>query len=470
MQTKLGDAPTVFTPTAGATALAFVLKNGEGKWFGPSGESKAFVFQLSGDAPAPAAAPPAAPFATKEWPLQDGYRVEAVVEKAPGGGSVVKLSAWRPNDNEAPPTSVHWASSRAEGKPWEAPPPGWSTDPSVSRDGGGGAWDTAFHAPAAPGAPATATLHLPQGMPGLNFIVRARDAWLKVDGHKETWVALPDPSQPPKFAPAPAAQKQAADAVAQRRSQSDVHSAWVPPPAGPPKGEATPAELDALAHPTGALAACGLPIPDWVVDSIISSESEAQKSLMHRFRMANEMLLKAEATATSTGEPVEAAIAGVFVWLRLFSTRQLVWNKSYNVKPREISAAQNALTATLCRMHRDLPAARDAVRLAMSCVGRGGTGDMGQRVRDEILDIQHRNHTAGGFMEQWHQKLHNNTTPDDVVICEGVLAYRAWRRDAARVASTRAPHLLTSPPPLSPTQCHPAWTPARTGRCWTRRG
>ena len=29
------------------------------------------------------------------------------------------------------------------------------------------------------------------------------------------------------------------------------------------------------------------------------------------------------------------------------------------------------------------------------------------------------------MMEQWHQKLHNNTSPDDVVICEALLAYLA---------------------------------------------
>ena len=28
-------------------------------------------------------------------------------------------------------------------------------------------------------------------------------------------------------------------------------------------------------------------------------------------------------------------------------------------------------------------------------------------------------------MEQWHQKLHNNTSPDDVAICEALLAYLA---------------------------------------------
>jgi alpha-glucan,water dikinase len=30
---------------------------------------------------------------------------------------------------------------------------------------------------------------------------------------------------------------------------------------------------------------------------------------------------------------------------------------------------------------------------------------------------------AGYFYEEWHQKLHNNTTPDDVPICEALLSY-----------------------------------------------
>lgn len=28
-------------------------------------------------------------------------------------------------------------------------------------------------------------------------------------------------------------------------------------------------------------------------------------------------------------------------------------------------------------------------------------------------------------MEQWHQKLHNNSSPDDLVICEALLEYLA---------------------------------------------
>jgi alpha-glucan,water dikinase len=59
----------------------------------------------------------------------------------------------------------------------------------------------------------------------------------------------------------------------------------------------------------------------------------------------------------------------------------------------------------------------------MASLGRGGEG---QRIRDEILNIMHRHHikeVSGHFMEEWHQKLHNNTTPDDVVICEAYIKF-----------------------------------------------
>ena len=36
---------------------------------------------------------------------------------------------------------------------------------------------------------------------------------------------------------------------------------------------------------------------------------------------------------------------------------------------------------------------------------------------DERLWVQ------GGMMEEWHQKLHHNTSPDDVIICQALLDY-----------------------------------------------
>ncbi|KAH9708773.1 alpha-glucan water dikinase 1 [Citrus sinensis] len=61
--------------------------------------------------------------------------------------------------------------------------------------------------------------------------------------------------------------------------------------------------------------------------------------------------------------------------------------------------------------------------MILSTVGRGGEGDVGQRIRDEILVIQRNNNCKGGMMEEWHQKLHNNTSPDDVIICQALIDY-----------------------------------------------
>jgi len=66
----------------------------------------------------------------------------------------------------------------------------------------------------------------------------------------------------------------------------------------------------------------------------------------------------------------------------------------------------------------------DFLRYTLSMLGKGN-GD-GQKIRDEILIILHKNHikeTNDHFYEQWHQKLHNNTTPDDIDICQALLNY-----------------------------------------------
>lgn len=43
----------------------------------------------------------------------------------------------------------------------------------------------------------------------------------------------------------------------------------------------------------------------------------------------------------------ESKLLATALWLRLAAARLLVWNHNYNVKPREISAAQEKLTAAL---------------------------------------------------------------------------------------------------------------------------
>ena len=82
------------------------------------------------------------------------------------------------------------------------------------------------------------------------------------------------------------------------------------------------------------------------------------------------------------------------------------------------SEAQDGFTNLLQRIYLDQPNDREIVRLIMGCVGHGGQGHVGQMIRDEILFLQRNNGCMGGMMEEWHQKLHNNSSPDDAVICE----------------------------------------------------
>ncbi len=156
-------------------------------------------------------------------------------------------------------------------------------------------------------------------------------------------------------------------------------------------------------------------------EQIIAAEKGASSwTLMHRYNLCHDLLAGAEQD--------EDALALLFAWLRYSNIRQLDWQRNYNTKPRELAAAQDRLTRRLAGIWKQQPPAtgsgvRAWLRLMLSTLGRGGEG---QKVRDEILHIMHRNNlkeTSGSFVEEWHQKLHNNTTPDDVVICEAYLAF-----------------------------------------------
>jgi alpha-glucan,water dikinase len=163
-----------------------------------------------------------------------------------------------------------------------------------------------------------------------------------------------------------------------------------------------------------------LPLPKlWdLAERIVGPEKDAPSwTLMHRFNLCLDLLSEVQDDADG--------LALLFAWLRYSAVRQLDWQRRYNTKPRELSHAQDRLTARLAGIWR---AGREAglrlwPRLMLTTLGRGGDG---QRVRDEILHIMHRNHlkeVSGNFVEEWHQKLHNNTTPDDIVICRAYLAF-----------------------------------------------
>ena len=160
----------------------------------------------------------------------------------------------------------------------------------------------------------------------------------------------------------------------------------------------------------------GAAAPGALADEIIRAETTHNSwTLMHRFNLCFDLLDRVQ-------NDVEG-LALLFVWLRFSAIRQLTWQRNYNTKPRELAHAQDRLTQKLAQSFHNEPATRPLRRLMLTTVGRGGEG---QRIRDEILNIMHRHHlkeVSGHFLEEWHQKLHNNTTPDDVVICEAYLEF-----------------------------------------------
>ncbi|MDA8084717.1 MAG: hypothetical protein M0024_13750 [Nitrospiraceae bacterium] len=155
-----------------------------------------------------------------------------------------------------------------------------------------------------------------------------------------------------------------------------------------------------------------------VAKTIIERETGRNSwTLMHRFNLCFDLLDEVR------GDRREG-FALIFVWLRFSAIRQLDWQRNYNTKPRELSHALDRLTLKLANLYAQAAGERQLIRLMMTTLGRGGEG---QRVRDEVLEIMHRHHikeVTGHFMEEWHQKLHNNTTPDDVVICEAFLEFQ----------------------------------------------
>ena len=152
-----------------------------------------------------------------------------------------------------------------------------------------------------------------------------------------------------------------------------------------------------------------------IEDRIVQAESSGSWTLMHRFNLCHELLGQVQ-------DDLEGLVL-LFVWLRFSAIRQLTWQRNYNTKPRELAHAQDRLADRLARLYCEKPEARPWLRLMLATIGKGGDG---QRIRDEILQIMHRHHlkeVSGHFLEEWHQKLHNNTTPDDIVICQAYLEF-----------------------------------------------
>eukprot|EP00192_Tetraselmis_astigmatica_P006552 CAMPEP_0117678226 /NCGR_PEP_ID=MMETSP0804-20121206/17184_1 /TAXON_ID=1074897 /ORGANISM="Tetraselmis astigmatica, Strain CCMP880" /LENGTH=797 /DNA_ID=CAMNT_0005487599 /DNA_START=119 /DNA_END=2509 /DNA_ORIENTATION=- len=394
--------------------------------------------------------------------------------------AVVCIAAQRfsPASSKLDGTVVHWACEKSPGGNWYPPPPGWRTDPDWSIDAGGGAWQTPLGATSVAGE--GHRLHcvlleiplkgpLKQSSAGLPFVLKAADGqWLKNGGSDfvvplGSLLTMPLPATATTGGgegDAPSAslstdlgmeQQAVAAAVDPGRAERrmlELFGVHINMDLPDKEIREVPHNIDPSAVALRSAGSLGTsstsPVVAWVIDAIASSEHNAERSLMHRYQIAHTLLAR-----IMESQDVVGGLPALVCWLRFSAARHLTWNRNYNIKPREISAAQDLLTKRISEEMLRQPELWEMLRICLVSVGRGGQGDVGQRIRDEILTVQSKNNAKGGMMEEWHQKLHNNTSPDDVVICEALLAYlksgldisaywstlKAANIDAARLAS-----------------------------------
>lgn len=154
-----------------------------------------------------------------------------------------------------------------------------------------------------------------------------------------------------------------------------------------------------------------------LADTIVDRElNERNWSQVHRLDLAHDLIER-----LALGEV--DAMATIFVWLRYAALGQLDSQRNCQPDARELIHATDRLTRLLAfRYERDVRA-RKVIRWVIGTLARGGDG---QRVRDTIVQLMHRHgieEARGDFLEQWHQKLHNDPSPEDVVICEAFSSF-----------------------------------------------
>ena len=147
-------------------------------------------------------------------------------------------------------------------------------------------------------------------------------------------------------------------------------------------------------------------------------------NLFTRFCMVDDALDAALAIG-----PEGAAL--VYAWLRLSSLRQLHWYAGNNYQGKDMASKQERLAGRIAHAATTAPDAtsRGLMRASLAFLPRGGGN--GDDIRMGILNIMrthgikegHRPGIEDPFIAQWHQKLHSNTTPDDVKICEAYLHF-----------------------------------------------
>jgi alpha-glucan,water dikinase len=131
-------------------------------------------------------------------------------------------------------------------------------------------------------------------------------------------------------------------------------------------------------------------------------------------------------------------LAWVFVYIRLFSIKDIKQDMRNNYQTKDISHIQSELSMALTKVYMDTfsyndsdtSLARVLIRNIINFTPRGGGN--GDELRLFILDMMRRHGIREGhrpgiddpFLEEWHQKLHSCCTPEDIGICEAYILFQ----------------------------------------------
>ena len=172
-------------------------------------------------------------------------------------------------------------------------------------------------------------------------------------------------------------------------------------------------------------------IPECIKDCLELEGNAGNWSLMHRYQKVRDCLFLLDLE-----NPKESL--WIYIWLKYSFRRILTWQRQFNTPPKDLQWSMHCLTFELTKRFSELYSSSQKteknkkfylspkVIIKDSCVLVGKGRENGQRIRDEILNIFHKYHISekiDSFYEQWHQKLHNNTTPDDIIICQALVNF-----------------------------------------------
>ena len=166
------------------------------------------------------------------------------------------------------------------------------------------------------------------------------------------------------------------------------------------------------------------PSASGVLKALAMGESPGQGSLFERFCRINDKLSEAQQAGPS-------GAAAVYATLRLSAIRQLPWYAGGNYQGKDMAHMQEVVArrVALAAKTSEDGMSRQFYRAALSTLPRGGGN--GDDIRLGILQLMRENGIKEGhrpgiedpFIAQWHQKLHSNTTVDDIYICEAYLHF-----------------------------------------------